>query len=433
MADTIDLSKVKRNVAKMVSMNAPESDIDSYILSEGTSIDAIKNFKGDFKDTTMQNQNILGRILNVPGATSRAAIQSNPALAVGGPLAGLLALSGIGGHTAQQAASRGAMNPDSVPKFQNQAIDASQKMNDAGTNVIAGMLPSAVGLAADVVTDPTSILASIIGKAPGIKELGNTIANSKLGKVTSDILNKQRQWPAIQNIFKYENNLQQATKAKDALDTIRETLGKAKGDAVNTLRDVPAVLDFSGNKSQRVTDVIKNPLYGVEFTDEGGVKNTIGNLDKVKTAVGDLIHGNQRVWEEAPGVEQRAIKMFYGKISDSMRQAAIDAGHPELGKTLDAYSSFMDKYHLANKTVVDAAGNAMGNKLRDTFKLGAEPAYSNAWKNLISENKSFPESKKLQSIMNSMKNREMVKNLLKAAVLEESVNPRSLTRKALHI
>jgi hypothetical protein len=40
-----DTAKIKRNVAKMVSMNAPEEDIDAYITSEGLTIDAIKNFK----------------------------------------------------------------------------------------------------------------------------------------------------------------------------------------------------------------------------------------------------------------------------------------------------------------------------------------------------------------------------------------------------
>ncbi len=40
-----ELDRIKRNVAKMVSMNAPESDIDSYISSEGTTIDAVRNYK----------------------------------------------------------------------------------------------------------------------------------------------------------------------------------------------------------------------------------------------------------------------------------------------------------------------------------------------------------------------------------------------------
>ncbi len=40
-----DLAKIKRNVAKMVSLNAPESDIDSYIASQGVSLDDVRNYK----------------------------------------------------------------------------------------------------------------------------------------------------------------------------------------------------------------------------------------------------------------------------------------------------------------------------------------------------------------------------------------------------
>lgn len=40
-----DLGLVKSNVARMVNMGAPESDIDSYIQAEGTSIDAVKGFQ----------------------------------------------------------------------------------------------------------------------------------------------------------------------------------------------------------------------------------------------------------------------------------------------------------------------------------------------------------------------------------------------------
>lgn len=40
-----DLDRVKRNVARMVSLNAPEADIDAYIASEGTSIDEIRSYK----------------------------------------------------------------------------------------------------------------------------------------------------------------------------------------------------------------------------------------------------------------------------------------------------------------------------------------------------------------------------------------------------
>lgn len=46
MAD-LDLARVKRNVSKMVGMDAPEADIDAYIAEEGTTIDAVKAFRLD--------------------------------------------------------------------------------------------------------------------------------------------------------------------------------------------------------------------------------------------------------------------------------------------------------------------------------------------------------------------------------------------------
>lgn len=43
-----DLAKIKSNVAKMISMNAPESDIDGYIASEGVTIDDVRDFGKDY-------------------------------------------------------------------------------------------------------------------------------------------------------------------------------------------------------------------------------------------------------------------------------------------------------------------------------------------------------------------------------------------------
>lgn len=40
-----DLARIKKNVAKMAAMNAPESDIDGYIASEGVTIDDVKNYQ----------------------------------------------------------------------------------------------------------------------------------------------------------------------------------------------------------------------------------------------------------------------------------------------------------------------------------------------------------------------------------------------------
>lgn len=40
-----DLDRVKRNIGRMISLNAPEADIDAYIASEGTSVDEVRSFK----------------------------------------------------------------------------------------------------------------------------------------------------------------------------------------------------------------------------------------------------------------------------------------------------------------------------------------------------------------------------------------------------
>jgi hypothetical protein len=40
-----DLARIKRNVAKMAAQNAPVSDIDGYIASEGVTVDDVRNFR----------------------------------------------------------------------------------------------------------------------------------------------------------------------------------------------------------------------------------------------------------------------------------------------------------------------------------------------------------------------------------------------------
>lgn len=42
-----NLARIKRNVAKMISMNAPKEDIDGYIVSEGVTIEDLNNFASD--------------------------------------------------------------------------------------------------------------------------------------------------------------------------------------------------------------------------------------------------------------------------------------------------------------------------------------------------------------------------------------------------
>ena len=212
---------------------------------------------------------------------------------------------------------------------------------------------------------------------------------------------------AVTKTIKYETELQQAAKAKTALDGIRSTLGKAKSIAISGVDNIST--DVSWNlKSQRAFNAMKNPVYQIKFEQGTNMPvQTVGNMDKVKEALGDLI-GSPQMWEEAPKKEIQHVKQIYGEINQAMKTAADKTGKP-ISQALDAYSEFMDKYHLVNKTVVDKAGNAMGNYLKETFKSTAEPALQEAWKDV---SKMSPE---IKSVMASMKNRELLRKILQVS------------------
>jgi hypothetical protein len=206
-------------------------------------------------------------------------------------------------------------------------------------------------------------------------------------------------------MIKFDNALKQAQKAKVALDETRGMLGKAKEIALQEVKDVPVKMDWAKNVSQKVVGAMKNPVYGVEFDESGAVKNTIGNLDKVKTALQDLVTTKDFV--EAGNMEKRKILQFAGEIRDTMVNAANDVGKPELAKALKGYHEFMNNYNIINDKLVDKYGNAMANKLKTTFGVFSEQATKESWKEVA---KTSPEIKK---IMGSMNRRELLNNLLK--------------------
>lgn len=245
-------------------------------------------------------------------------------------------------------------------------------------------LAAAGGLAADIALSP--------GGVEGAQALGKgAIAAGKMAA----------------NTFKYDSALQQAQKAKVALDTIRTNLGKAKEIALMNTGDIPAELDWGKNVSQKVVTAIKNPIYNIEFTPEGGVVGNIRNLDKIKTALNDIV--TQKDFVEAGNMEKRQVMQFAGRVKDTMVGAANAAGKPELGQSLSDYHKFMDNYSKINDHLVDKYGDAMANKLKAMFKPEAEQAVKESWKELSKTNP------QVKSIMDSMNKRQVIQGLLKKA------------------
>jgi hypothetical protein len=307
--------------------------------------------------------------------------------------------------------AEGAVNPTGVPTFQQLALEKfAPKTSSVVANFMGGLIPSTLGLVADIATNPADLLTMLVGKAPvgGGKNLGQVVSATKPMQELGKFLTKERVAPdvagKIKNVFRYDNALKQAEKAKESLDTIRKTLGKAKRIAIEPISDVPAEINLKKNTPTRVLNQLQKPEYEIELLPDGSIKPTLGNLDKAKEAVSDLL--TPKLYEEAGKKEIGVIRQIEGEISSVMRDAARKAGKP-IDTVLDEYGSFMDKYRIINHKLTDSAGNAYGNKLKSTFKLGAERLYVNKWAEVAKQ------SPEIKAIMNSMQKREVLKNVLK--------------------
>jgi len=63
-----DLARIKRNVSKMASMNAPVADIDNYISSEGVTVNDIRNFTPVVKATPSATERMRSELDYAPEA-----------------------------------------------------------------------------------------------------------------------------------------------------------------------------------------------------------------------------------------------------------------------------------------------------------------------------------------------------------------------------
>lgn len=245
----------------------------------------------------------------------------------------------------------------------------------------------------------------------------DTLPNSVSEPIRADMLSQMTSPLDLALTFsgakfgKFDNRLLQAEKAKVALKEVRNTFGNAIKVGIKEVADEATSFSFDVKKSSKIINAVKNPIYEVAFDKSGKVVQTVGNLNKVKEAVGDLI-SSPKIWEEAPKQELKLAKQFYGALSKEMKQVATKAGKP-INEVLDTYHKFMIKYPLVKNSIMDSAGNAMGNKLRNAFKFGAEPAVKQAWKEIA---KTSPE---LRQVMGSMGRRDLLKNLLKIGAVSE--------------
>ncbi len=136
-------------------------------------------------------RNWIGNITERPEAVSREAIRANRGLSLAGPLAGTLALTGIGGKKAKEAAAKQAINPTSetfqeenLRKFYGEAKEGALGNVSTIGKVIPGMEASAIGLVEDMATSPLQALLALAPKVPTGKgiSLAKRVSETQAGK-----------------------------------------------------------------------------------------------------------------------------------------------------------------------------------------------------------------------------------------------------------
>jgi hypothetical protein len=261
----------------------------------------------------MEKQNILGQIFNVPGAAIRSAIQGK-------------------GYT------QGAMNPSQVPTFQNMALENYYNKTPSFPGKTAlGNVVSAGGMVADMATNPTDLLATILGGVGAGTKVGKAIGN-----VEVTLKNDKLAGNIIKSLIKPAH--------KDML------FGKNPGLGVSKEGIVASNLDSLGIKVTERIDQLKEAVKTIRSTPENLYKSVdlssirkplVSSIDKLKRTPltnASEISGVQDAMVDITNFVQKIDKVGLNKlpISDayeikdvvSKMQKWDRPGTGELNKTL---------------------------------------------------------------------------------------------------
>lgn len=370
----------------------------------------------------IERQNIIGQVFNVPGATSRAAIQQQPALAAAGPFAGIVGLSGIGGQEAQQAAARGATQPSQVPTFQEQAIGGAQKavvgqlsklspeflgsspgkilsfMSAAG----AGAIPSAAGLVADIASSPIDVLLSLVtgGIKPGAPKTVSSVVDKSFlssikplvkGKKTIGRLKKVREEArsSVESIVSNKQNLKFIDDAGDIKKgALPETLDEFSQAIDQTKKSIflkyDAIKTQAGEKGSRISlkPVAEEILEAVSRPQISDVSPTVQNygielaarLDKRSSYslteaqdVLEALNANLKGFFINPTPDAAHKAIIDRAVANNIRKSLVQVVEKETGP---GFSILKKQYGALNAIEEDVTKKALFESKKNLAGLG---------------------------------------------------------------
>lgn len=323
----------------------------------------------------------LGNLFDRPSAANREAIRENPALAFAGPLAGVLAASGVAGAEAKKAMTSGAMNPEQSEPFQGQFIQQGIDSNGGPStsvleNFMKGLGGSVKGFALDMATNPADALLNMLSGgsfASGKSSAGMIIKSKELKGVSKPFQRAIR--PSVSgrqtgSIKKMENDI---ALAFDTISANKKNL-KFIDDAGEIVGDTPKNLDqLSQSVQQTKKDVFKaynklkniaNEELRVIFLDD--ISNELlKGVDKVQ--VKDL---SPRTVSYAKSLSNTLKDRGFYSVDEAQDAMQI------LNNKLQAYYKNPDPNQLGENVIDSAVANHLRKKLDDVIESETGSMYS---------------------------------------------------------
>ena len=340
----------------------------------------------------------LGNIFERPGAASRSAIRAQPALAATGPLAGIVGLTGIAGRKAKEASRQGALFPEEVETFQQEAIRKSQIAPRADINVLLGTLPSAMGLATDILTNPGDVVTILAGKTPVGKgvTLEQKIAGTRLGQNVNTFLNKERTLTKSAKTAKESFRLRKVVdepfeKAIKPSTVGRDTAGKRAKFKEDVRESVQAIIDnkknllledANGNFVKKLPESIDEASQAISQTKKE-LFNTWDTLQKQAGGKGIKVKLNRVVEELDNVINNEAIKLSDPDVvvfAQALKDRFFKAGEitPKVADQIIASFNAKLKAFNRNPNLADVSKHTVNNGVVVKLRQSLDETVSNA-------------------------------------------------------
>lgn len=257
-----------------------------------------------------------------------------------------------------QGYAEGAVNPQNVESVQSRALrNFAPKTESVALNFLGGLPASTIGLAGDIARQPANLIALLAGELQGVKQAGQSMAQTKPAQAVGRFMSKERSIIPKQDPSKLITKAQKIT--TELMQPSKTQLVKYldRGQEMPAIREAAKVIKKSKNYTQlrnNIDDVIKS-----NFTKRNAIlkKNNFKVSDDYLTELKSLIQETKQVGQATPA----EIKTMEGVLS---RELAFIKKNPNF----DRLSAQARKEMLQNIT------QKLLKKLESGDVIDTEPA-----------------------------------------------------------